>query len=382
MKDDGRIRVCFLIRQLNDGGAQRQLVALVKRLDARRYAITVMTFYPGGRFAAEVEQLENVQLICLAKRHRWDVLGFGSRLVTSLRRLRPDILHTYLAGPNCLAVILKPLLARTRPVWGVRGSDLELSHYDWLTRQVKAVERRLARYPDLIIANSNIGADHHRAQGFPPEKLVVIPNGIDTVAFQPDPAARRRLRSEWRVADSEFLIGVVARLDPMKDHETFLQAAARLRQERRDVRFVCVGDGPRAYRSRLQALATSLGLEEPLLIWAGARNDVPAVHNALDVLTLTSAFGEGSPNVVGEAMACGTPCVVTDVGDAASLVGDTGVAVPPGDPKDVVSAWHTMLERIEADGPRLAQSARERIECEFGVERLVARTATVLESLV
>ena len=376
------IRVCFLIRQLNDGGAQRQLVSLVRGLDPARYESTVMTFYEGGRFAAEVERLANVRLICLAKRHRWDVLGFGARLIASLRRLRPDILYTFLAGANCLGVTLKPLLAQTHPVWGVRGSDMELSHYDWLTRRVKGVERRLARYPDLIIANSNVGAEHHRAQGFPSDKLVVIPNGIDTASFQPDPAARRRLRAEWGVADTELLIGMVARLDPMKDHETFLRAAARLLQERSNVRFVCIGDGAPAYRTRLQVLAAELGLQPPRLIWAGARNDIAAVHNALDLLTLTSAFGEGFPNVIGEAMACGTPCVVTDVGDAASVVGDTGVVVPPGDHKDVASGWDTLLERIEAEGPKLAQGARERIEREFGVDRLIGRTSRVLESLV
>ena len=375
------IRVCFLIRQLNDGGAQRQLVELVKGLDRGRYESSVMTFYPGGRFAAEIERLEGVQLICLNKRRRWDVVGFASRLISSLRRLRPDILHGYLPPANCLVVMLKPLLARTRLVWGVRASDMELHHYDWPTRQVLAVERRLARYPDLIIANSSIGAGHHQARGFPREKLAVIPNGIDTSRFRPDAAARRLLRSQWGIADSEFLIGIVARLDPMKDHETFLKAAAQLRHERCDVRFVCVGDGPAPYRQRLQGLADTLGLGS-LVMWAGARGDMPAVYNALDVLTLISAFGEGFPNVVGEAMACGTPCVVTDVGDAAGVVGDTGIVVAPRDPKAVVGAWNTLFARAGSDVQTLKQRARQRIEHEFTLDLLIARTSKALESLV
>jgi glycosyltransferase involved in cell wall biosynthesis len=373
--------VCFLIRQLNDGGAQRQLVELVKGLDRGRYESSVMTFYPGGRFAAEIERLEGVQLICLNKRRRWDVVGFASRLISSLRRLRPDILHGYLPPANCLVVMLKPLLARTRLVWGVRASDMELYHYDWPTRQVLAVERRLARYPDLIIANSSIGAGHHQARGFPREKLAVIPNGIDTSRFRPDAAARRLLRSQWGIADSEFLIGIVARLDPMKDHETFLKAAAQLRHERCDVRFVCVGDGPAPYRQRLQGLADTLGLGS-LVMWAGARGDMPAVYNALDVLTLISAFGEGFPNVVGEAMACGTPCVVTDVGDAAGVVGDTGIVVAPRDPKAVVGAWNTLFARAGSDVQTLKQRARQRIEHEFTLDLLIARTSKALESLV
>lgn len=375
------IRVCFLIRQLNDGGAQRQLVELVKGLDRARYETSVMTFYPGGRFAAEIEHLDGVQLICLDKRRRWDLAGFTSRLVSSLRRLRPDILHGYLPPANCLVVMLKPLLARTRLVWGVRGSDMELHHYDWPTRQVVAVERRLARYPDLIIANSSIGAGHHEARGFPREKLAVIPNGIDTGRFRPDAADRRRLRSQWGIEESEFLIGVVARLDPMKDHETLLQAAARWRPERRDVRFVCIGDGPAPYRRRLQGLADTLGVGDRVM-WAGARDDMRAVYNAFDVLTLISAFGEGFPNVVGEAMACGTPCVVTDVGDAAGVVGDTGIVVAPRDPRAVTQAWDAMLARARSDGDALKQRARQRVEREFALDLLIARTSKALESLV
>jgi glycosyltransferase involved in cell wall biosynthesis len=199
--------------------------------------------------------------------------------------------------------------------------------------------------------------------------MVVIPNGIDTKRFCPDPEARQRIRAEWGVTESEKLIGLVGRLDPMKDHPTFLRAAALLMQEREDVHFVCVGDGPADYRRELHALGEELGLGQRL-IWASARGDMPAVYNALDIAT-SSSYGEGFPNVVGEAMACGVPCVVTHVGDSARIVGETGVVVPPKDPEALAVGWKSSLAR---DGSEVALKARLRVEENFSVGRMVERT--------
>ena len=134
------------------------------------------------------------------------------------------------------------------------------------------------------------------------------------------------MRLEWGIAECEKLIGQVGRLDPMKDHSTFLKAAALLAHERKDVRFVCVGEGPTGYRDELYSLAKTLGLASRL-IWAGSRRDMPAVYNAFDVAVSSSRWGEGLPNVIAEAMACGVPCVVTDVGDSAFVVDKLGVVV-------------------------------------------------------
>src|SRR5205085_3624595 len=124
------------------------------------------------------------------------------------------------------------------------------------------------------------------------KKTTVVPNGIDVAQFRPDASARARLRSEWGIGDEQCVVGLVARLDPMKDHANFLHAATQVLQSRRDVRFVCVGDGPPEYRRSLEVLAASLGLDSRLS-WIAARPDVWRVYNALDVAVLSSCFGEG-----------------------------------------------------------------------------------------
>lgn len=374
------IRLCFLIRMLNDGGAQRQLVELVRGLDRARFDVTVMTFYAGGRFWEEMRRVPGVRLISLDKTGRWHVFRFLWRLFREVRRLRPHLLHGYLGGANILAVLLKPFVPGMRAVWGIRAAYMDLARYDWLERATFGVQRRLARFADLIIVNSQAGWEWHRRLGFPVERMTVIPNGIDTEHFQPDGEARRRVRAEWGIAEGELVIGVVGRLDPMKDHPNFIRAAAILAEERSDLRFVCVGDGPTPYREELQGLAGRLGLLERL-IWAGARSDMSAVYNALDVLC-SSSYGEGFPNVVGEAMACGVPCVVTDAGDSAWIVGDVGIVVPPCDPAALAGGLRAVLSRPTEQRRVLGAAGRERIVRQFGRTMLAETTMEALNALL
>ncbi|MDD4169642.1 MAG: glycosyltransferase, partial [Desulfotomaculaceae bacterium] len=304
------MKITFLIRSLDYGGAERQLVALARELHRHGHSVAVLTFYSGGPLQQDLEKA-GVSVINLEKRGRWDILGFLGRLVRFLRRERPDILHGYLVTANILTVLLKPLFPDIRMIWGVRVSNLDFTRYNRYLRLTHPVECRLSRFADRIIVNSQAGSHYAISRGFPQEKTVVIPNGIDTERFRPDPESGKLVRAEWGVSSDEKLIGLVGRLDPMKDHPTFLEAAALLMQKRKDVRFVCVGDGPADLRQELHALGKALDLNK-YLIWAGAREDMAAVYNALELATSSSSFGEGFPNVVGEAMACGVPCVVTE----------------------------------------------------------------------
>lgn len=364
--------VAFLLRSLNFGGAERQLVTLAVGLHRRGRRVAVLVFYEGGPLEAELRRA-GVPVRVIGKTGRWDVGGFARRLLGAIRAEAPAVLHSYLDVPNVVAASLKPLLPGVRVVWGVRASNMDLRRYDRFSRGTFALLRSLSRVPELIIANSRAGAEYHSARGFPAERTVVIPNGIDTRRFRPDAEARARLRAAWGVEPGEAMVGIVGRLDPMKDHPTFLEAAARLARERPAVRFVCVGDGPAEYRASLERRARELGIAGRV-VWARAGVDVEGVYSALDVLCSASSYGEGFPNVVGEAMACGTPCAVTDVGDSALVVGAEGRVVPPGDPVALAHALGALL--AERRWPRAA--AREWIRGRFSVERLIESTESTL----
>lgn len=344
------------------------------------FVVTVATFYHQGYFEGSLE-CAGITVTSLGKRGRWDFISFLSRLAYLVRTERPNILHAYLAVPNVLAVLLKVVFPRVKIVWGLRASNVDLAVYDRATRLTYRAERALSRFADLIIVNSSSGKEYYLAYGYPVHTLMMIPNGIDVTAFRSDLGARARVRSEWRVASAERLIGIVGRLDPMKDHSTFFRAVASICETTRKLRFAVIGDGETRYKEEMKKLAETLGIDDSV-IWVGGCSDMPAVYSALDILSSSSAFGEGFPNVVGEAMACGVPCVVTDVGDSALIVGNTGIVVPPRDPEALAEGWKVMLERLTNEGKTLSDRARSRVVENFGRELLVERTAQVLAALV
>lgn len=368
--------IFFLARSLDRGGAERQLVMLAKGLATRGRSVAVAVFFGGGVYETELVSA-GVRIVHLDKKGRWDVLPFLNRLIQLLRKERPSVLHGYLGVPNILAVALKPLLPGTHIVWGVRASNMDLSRYDWLSRFAYALECRLARFADGIIANSNAGRNYAIANGFPGDKIVVIPNGIDTDYFRPDPEGRWQVRAEWKIGEHEILVGLVGRLDQMKDHGLFLEAAGRIVRARSDVRFVCVGGGSAAYAETLRQRAAALDLANQLM-WVGARDDMPAVYSALDIAISSSSFGEGFSNTIAEAMACGVPCVVTDVGDSAFIVGETGSVVPPGNCDALVAALQTLINLSHEQRRMLGDASRARVVSEFGIDRLIDRTEQAL----
>ncbi len=373
------IRVAFLTRSLDVGGAEVQMTALASLLPRPEFATRVLTFYGGGPLKAQIGAA-GVPLVDLDKRGRWDLLRFASRLAGSMRAFAPHIVHSYLGGPNLLAAAIKPFLRDSRLVWGVRESDMDFSHYDWTWRATFRLQSMLSFVPDLIVANSQSGLEHCLAQGFRGAQATVVANGIDTQRFQPNRQQGAALRRQWLAGRVGPLIGLVARIDPMKDHNNFLQMIENIALTNREIRFVCIGAGRPKYEAELRSLAQSLGIAERI-VWAGHQSDMPAAHNALDLNLLSSAFGEGFPNAVGEAMACGVPCVVTEVGDAALVVGPAGSVVPRRDPAALAAAVRRWLAMPEAERQALAQAARRRVVAEFSAEAMVARSADLYRGL-
>jgi glycosyltransferase involved in cell wall biosynthesis len=374
------IRILFLISSLNRGGAERQLLLLVKGLDRRRFAVTVVTVYDGGSLRPDLEDIAGVHYVSLHKQGRGDYLRPLWRLARIIRQQRPHAIHGYMGIANILALLFGKFFG-AKVIWGLRASNIDFAHYDRLSAWYFRFAAELSRFPDLIIANSYTGKSYHVAEGYSSQRMIVIPNGFDTETFRPDRALGSHVRAGWGVPDDAVLIGLVARVDPMKDHATFLKAAALLASEFEHVCFVCVGNGLPAYRQQLEELGTSLGLGDRL-IWAGERGDMPAVQNALDIATSSTAFGEGFSNTIGEAMACGVPCVVTDVGDSARLVGATGLTIPFGDSSALAAAWRTIVTTPPMQLAAQDKEARARIVREFNQETLARRTERAFSSLL
>jgi glycosyltransferase involved in cell wall biosynthesis len=367
------MKVMFLLHSLQLAGAERQVGNLAAGLVRKGHDVAVVTFYSRGPLCEDLEA-GGVRVLSLDKRGRGDAFGFLWRLVRLLRRERPDILHAYMDCANILASALKPFRAGMRVVWGVRCSGKELRYYDRLERVISVLEPKFAFGADLIIVNSHAGRKAAAGQGFPAGRIVVVPNGIDTARFHRDHEGRRRLRAELGIADGHCLIGRIGRFHPMKDYFSFLQSAARLRRLHPSARFLCVGRRSASEAAHVHRLVADLDLGDCVHV-SEPRRDMAAVYSALDILVSSSAFGEGFPNVVAEAMACETPCVVTDVGDSALLVGAPESVVPPRSPEALTEACERILTRSR---PWDGKAARRRIVDEFGVDRLIDRTESIL----
>lgn len=374
-----KMKILFFIRSLDPGGAERQVIITAKGLAQKGHDVSLLLFYTGGAFCREIIDT-NVRLLNLNKKGRWDLFGFYFRLISILRRESPDVIYSFMGIAGIFSILIRPVIRKSKIVWGVRASNMDLDHYDRMTWLSYKLECTLSHFADKIISNSYAGLEYAVLHGFPESKISVVHNGVDTDRFKPDLEKKIIVRKKWGVADSEILIGLVGRLDPMKGHSVFLKAAGMINKEYPRIRFVCVGSGLPDFEHKMKYLARELTLDR-VLIWAGTCSDMPQVYNGLDIL-VSSSFGEGFSNVIVEAMACGIPCVVTDVGDSSLIVHDAGFVVPKGDFKELAGKMNILINLSHRKMTELKLLARHRVINTFNVDKLIVRTLDELNAIV
>lgn len=376
------IRVFHLITGLNTGGAEMMLAKLTGAMDKSRFPTRVATLLPPGPLTPLVQQNGvPVASLGMGRNVPLSALTGLPRLVALMREAKPDVVQTWLYHADLVGLIAAKLAGVKRVVWNIRCSDMDFSSSGRFTRKVVELNARLSRRPAAVIANSSIAVDIHRELGYAPKRFEVIPNGFDLERFAPDPSAGALLRRELDIPDDAPLLGMVARYDPQKDHANLFHAASELMAVRPDAHFVLCGDGLDAANTEVVGMADAAGIG-PNLHLLGRREDVPRIMAALDVGVLSSAYGEGFPNVVGEAMACGVPCVATNTGDTAQVVGDTGVVVPPRDPKALAEGMLSLLSQSRGGLAELGAAARKRIESNYSLPAIADRYQSLYESLM
>jgi len=373
-------QLLLVVADLDTGGAQRQALELAAGLTGRGLDVTLAALHTGGGLEEEARRRLGPGLAVLCPARRWrrrDLPAAAARLVALARRLRPGVVYGFQPVVNELA-LAAARASGARTAWGLRFSDVAWGRYSLGQAAAYRLGAVLSRAVDVLVANSAAGLALARRAGYRPRAAVVVPNGIDTARFRPDPEARARVRAAWGVAPDAPLVAQVGRMDPMKDWPNFLRACALLRRQVPGLRVACVGPGT---AEALGGAVAGWGLADCAVL-PGAREDMPAVYAALDALALASAYGEGFPNVVGEAMACGVPCAVTTVGDAAEVAGPAGRAVPPRDHRALAGALGALLTAPGLERARLALAARARVETHFTLAAMVDRTLDALGPLL
>lgn len=374
-----QISVLCLITALTGGGAEMMLYRLMSRLNRTKFNAQVVSMIGLGPVGEKIRAL-GIPVRSLEMSQGLPNPLAVLRLVRWLRCDKPDVIQTWMYHADLLGGLAARLAGGIPVSWGIRHSDLSLEGNRRLTLLTVKACAPISRWlPTKIVCCSEASRQVHSAVGYAAEKMIVIPNGIDPELFRPNPKARGTIRRTLGIADEAPVIGMVGRFHPQKDHYNFVQAAQYLSRSMPDVRFLLCGEDVTWENEELVKWINDAGIHERVFL-LGKRDDIPELTAAFDIASLSS-MGEGFPNVVVEAMACGVPCVVTDVGESARIVGDVGVSVPRRDPQALANAWLKVLTMDGDDRKRLGLSARERVIQHYSLTQIVSRYERLFEEL-
>lgn len=373
-------RITHIITGLGLGGAEQALLRLVRASQGKLFNNHVISLQAGGSLVAAFEEA-GVPVYELGLSPRLPNPFKLLHLISVIRASKPDLVQTWMYHADLLGGLAAKLARRVPIVWNIRNLSFDQQNPNRLTQalvRLNAIASRMI--PDKIISNSVAARDEHIRLGYAKDKMLVIPNGFDLALYAPNQANRTALREELGVSRTTLLIGLMARFDPLKDHASFVYAAALLAAEFKDIHFVLAGTHITWENNILRQAIEDAGLKTMFSL-LGPRADVPRIMSALDLL-VSSSVSESFPNVVGEAMASGVPCVVTDVGDSRILVGDTGLVVPPKDPKRLADACARVLKQSQTQRLELGQAARQRIQSTFSLESAVENYSRMYSELI
>ena len=363
------MKITHIITGLSADGAETMLHRLLQAFDPKAYAHEVVCLTNRGALAERIESLGiPVQVLNMTPGVPNPV---ALRSLSSwLRRSRPDIVQTWMYHSDLLGGICARIARQKNVIWNIRHSHLSVPPDKYATLLTARICARLSHWiPVKIVCCSWESREAHIRLGYAPAKFETIQNGVDLERFKPDSVARHMLRQELGIPSDAPVIGIIARFHPVKDYNTFIEAAGRLHVLRPDVHFILCGERVDCLNDDLvnQIKCAGIASRSHLL---GRQDDVAAIAASLDVVT-SASLSESFPNVVAEAMACGVPCVVTDVGGSRAIVGDTGKVIAPKDAAAMVNAWQQLLGANLDVRRALGSAARQRIENYFSLRACV-----------
>jgi glycosyltransferase involved in cell wall biosynthesis len=374
------IEVAHIIAGLDTDGAETVLHRLTSHMDPERFSNEVISLTTVGPMAPRLEA-SGVRVRALGMRPGMPNPYYVARLASWLRFAKPQVVQTWMYHADLLGGVAAKLAGNIPVVWGIHHTNLDRGQNKRLTIwTARACAVLSGRIPSRIVCCSEASRDVHARFGYAAQKMEVIPNGFDTRQFHPDAEARAAMRSELGLSESCPVIGMAARFHPQKGHRNFVKAAALLHAKNAEVHFLLCGKGVDRQNTELMGWIEEAGLA-PVCHLLGPLEDMPRFFATLDVTT-SSSLTEAFPVAVGEAMACGIPCVVTDVGDSAAIVGDTGRVVPANDPTALAEAWRSLLNGGAGQRQQLGLAARSRVEQNYALQAIVERYEEVYRQVV
>lgn len=374
------MRVLHIISSLSTGGAEVMLRKLLATLDRARYEAMAVSLTSRSPIGEQIES-DGTPVVALHARSPLALPAHFVELRRIVRSHRPHVIHGWMYHGNVAAHVARRFsIAAARPglITSVRGALHAPAAQGAVLRAVRALDARLSKHADHIVYNSGQSARQHAQVGYDGSRAIVIPNGFEFDEWRPDPQGAQRIRAELGLGTAP-LVGMVARFNVLKGQLGFLEAAALIATRHSQARFLLIGRGCESTQPELAQWISTLGLADRVLL-LGERQDIRAINSALDVAVCAS-ISESFPNAIGEAMACGTPCVVTDVGDCSVLVGDTGVIVPRADSRALAQGIEGVIALTPQERTALGRRAMERVHAEFDMRAVAARFAALYDAV-
>ena len=363
------MRIVHVITGLNDGGAEGVLYRLCSYDKANKHCI--VSLMDLGKYGPLL-QSDGHLVYTLGLRRGRIHLCVVARLMAILRSFAPDVVQTWMYHADLLGGLAARMVGCETVVWNIRNGSLEQPSR-FMTKLLVRLLAALSHWmPSRIVVCATDAAEVHIRKGYAGSKMQVIPNGYDLSLLQPNGALRSYFRRLIGADECVVTVGAVGRFDPQKDHGSLIEALRILAE--RGIRFmgVFVGQDMVESNAALRRLVQERPFKSTLRLM-GPQTDIPTVMNGFDIHVLASAYGEAFPNVLAEAMACGTPCVTTDVGDSADIVGDSGWVVPKRNPLALANAIADAISERSSPGWNIRKiAARQRVEQLYGIERMVA----------
>jgi glycosyltransferase involved in cell wall biosynthesis len=364
------IRLVMIITGLGTGGAELMLKRLIEGLDPRKYLISIISLTSGGELSEKI-RANGIDVYELGMNPKITSIAKFVQLVRILRRLRPNIVHTWMYHADILGGIAARIAGVKPLIWCIRNGTISLTNTKTTTRRAVQIGATLSRcLPSIIVSCSRTAIEYHAGMGYCRSKMVFIPNGFDINRYKPNPAARAEVRAEIGASPSDLLVGLIGRYDPQKNHLGFIASARKIWQAVPSVRFVFVGTNVDTRNAQLGTALRLAGVDSITML-LGRRDDTERIMASLDLLVSSSTYGEAFPNVIAEAMSCGVPCVSTDIGDAREIIGETGFVVPVGHEREFEERIIEVLRMDPADKEQLGAAATVRIREHYDLTTIV-----------
>lgn len=372
-----RMKIVHVINRVGAAGAEIMLLNLVLRLKDYGFDQEILTLMPDGALIRNF-QANAIEVRDIGMKKGVPSLRAMLRLNKAITQAKPDVVHGWLYHASLAATLATP---KPIPViWGIHHSLTSLAQEKWLTRMIiktgSRLKRRIARY----VFVSKTSQRQHLEIGYPPEKSDTIPNGFDLSHFRPDESIRQAVRSEWGFADEDIIIGNAARYHPMKNHMGLVQSFSKLAKRFHNVKLVLMGRGIDDNNVELKTFVAEEMLENQVFL-LGERRDMERLMNAFD-LYVSASYSEAFPLVIGEAMACGVPCIATDIGDCRDIIDNTGRLVRPGDDAGLMQAIGELISLTAKQRRELGYAARQRIEAYYSLDMISNKYADLYQQLI